>query len=257
MAAKGITGMYDAEGNPVAGDVSKTVKDTLATLDNTTYATSQRTGEVVSNIFEDRDINYFIDGAVTYLTRSDWNTFPDTVTTLTATDEIKDLMENFQYEKPADAPDVSAFKHKQENGISFIDMKDVPFDDPKWEKLAQEKGIEQNVEFCGMIHNVNDFYEKATVHVVTSRYEGFLMTLLESMAHGLPTVAFEMPNLTLAKKERGVINVDMNDTTSAAIEVVKLLSTVGDISADLLLLYTDCLKKPVIHAEHHGQVRSR
>lgn len=97
------------------------------------------------------------------------------------------------------------------------------FDDPKWEKLAQEKGIEQNVEFCGMIHNVNDFYEKATVHVVTSRYEGFLMTLLESMAHGLPTVAFEMPNLTLAKKERGVINVDMNDTTSAAIEVVKLL----------------------------------
>ena len=47
------------------------------------------------------------------MTRSDWNTFPDTVTTLTATDEIKDLMENFQYEKPADAPDVSAFKHKR------------------------------------------------------------------------------------------------------------------------------------------------
>lgn len=97
------------------------------------------------------------------------------------------------------------------------------FDDPKWEKLSQDKGIAQNVEFCGMIHNVNDFYEKATVHVVTSRYEGFLMTLLEAMAHGLPTVAFEMPNLTLAKKERGVISVDMNDTTSAAVEVVKLL----------------------------------
>ena len=149
MAAKGITGMYDAEGNPVAGDASKTVKDTLATLDNTTYATSQRTGEIVSNIFEDRDINYFIDGAVTYMTRSDWNTFPDTVTTLTATDEIKDLMENFQYEKPADAPDVSAFKHKQENDISFIDMKDVPFDDPKWEEFIDQMSVTELAQITG------------------------------------------------------------------------------------------------------------
>ena len=149
MAAKGITGMYDAEGNPVDGDASKTVKDTLAALDNTTYATSQRTGEVVSNIFEDRDINYFIDGAVTYMTRSDWNTFPDTVTTLTATDEIKDLMENFQYEKPADAPDISVYKHKQENGISFIDMKDVPFDDPKWDEFIDQMSVTELAQITG------------------------------------------------------------------------------------------------------------
>lgn len=99
------------------------------------------------------------------------------------------------------------------------------FDDPYWAKLAEDKGISEHVEFCGMIHNVNDYYEKASVHVVTSRYEGFLMTLLESMAHSLPTVAFEMPNLTLAKKERGVISVDMLDSTSAANEIVKLLKS--------------------------------
>lgn len=149
MAAKGITGMYDAQGNPVAGEPAKTVKDTLAALDNTTYAVSQRTGETVSNIFEDRDINYFIDGAVTYMTRSDWNTFPDTVTTLTATDEIKDLMENFQYEKPADAPDVSVFKHRQDNGISFIDMKDVPFDDPKWEEFIDQMSVTELSQITG------------------------------------------------------------------------------------------------------------
>lgn len=149
MAAKGITGMYDAEGNPMTGDTAKTVKDTLAALDNTTYATSQRTGEIVSNVFEDRDINYFIDGAVTYMTRSDWNTFPETVSTLTATDEIKDLMENYQYEKPADAPDVSTFKHKQENGISFIDMKDVPFDDPKWEEFIDQLSVTELAQITG------------------------------------------------------------------------------------------------------------
>lgn len=149
MAAKGITGMYDAEGKPVAGDASKAVKDTLSALDNTTYATSQRTGVVVSNIFEDRDINYFIDGAVTYMTRDDWNTFPDTVTTLTATAEIQDLMENFQYETPADAPDYTTFKHKQDNGISFIDMKDVPLDDPKWEEFIDQMSVTELAQITG------------------------------------------------------------------------------------------------------------
>lgn len=138
MAAKGIIGLYDADGNPVDSDSTKVVKDTLASLDNTTYAVSRQTGNVVSNQFEDRDINYFIDGAVTYLTRTDWNTFPESVETLTATDAIKDLMENFQYKKPADAPDISLFKYKQDNGISFIEMKDVPFEDPKWEAFIDQ-----------------------------------------------------------------------------------------------------------------------
>ena len=149
MAAKGITGMYDAEGNPVDGDAAKTVKDTLTALDNTTYATSQRTGNLVSNIFEDRDINYFIEDAVTYMTRADWNTFPTAVTDLTATDEIKDLMENYQYEKPSDAPDISVYKHKQDNGISFIDMKDVPFDDPKWDEFIDQMSVTELAQITG------------------------------------------------------------------------------------------------------------
>ena len=138
LAARGVTGMFDAEGNPVEGDAAKVYRDELASLDNTTYAVSPYTGEVVSNHFEDRDINYFIPGSVTYLTRSDWNTFPDTVASLTATPEIQDLMENFQYEKPADAPDISEYKYKQDNGISFIEMKDAAFDDPKWEEFIDQ-----------------------------------------------------------------------------------------------------------------------
>lgn len=138
LAARGVTGMFDAEGNPVPGDAAKAYQDTLAETDNTTYAVSPYTGVVVSNLFADRDINYFIPGAVTYMTRADWNTFPDTVETLTATPEIQDLMENYQYEKPADAPDISAYNYNQDNGISFIEMKDVAFDDPKWEQFLDQ-----------------------------------------------------------------------------------------------------------------------
>lgn len=138
LAAKGAAGMTDAEGNEVSGDAAKAHRETLDALDNTTWAVSPYTGAVVSNHFEDRDINYFMDGTVTYLTRGDWNTFPDTVKSLTATAEIQDLMENFQYEKPADAPDISTYQYTQDNGLSFIDMKDVPFDDPQWEKLIDQ-----------------------------------------------------------------------------------------------------------------------
>ena len=131
------------------GDTDKVFKDTLSALDNNTYAASQRTGNVVSNIFDDRDINYFIDGAVTYMTRADWNTFPDAVVDLTATAEIQDLMENYQYQTPADAPDFSSFSYKEDNGISFIDMKDVPFDDPKWEEFIDQLSVTELAQIVG------------------------------------------------------------------------------------------------------------
>ena len=149
LAARGVTGMFDAEGNPVEGEPGKVQKINLAETDNQTYAVSPQTGEVVSNLFEDRDINYFIPGAVTYMTRSDWNTFPETVTSLTATPEIQNLMENFQYEKPADAPDISVYKHKQQNGITFIDMKDVPFDDPKWDEFIDQLTVGELAQIVG------------------------------------------------------------------------------------------------------------
>ena len=149
LAARGVTGMYDAEGKPVSGNAAKAAKDTLAQLDNTTYAVSQRTGVVVSNLFEDRDINYFIPNTVTYMTRADWNTFPDTVESLTATAEIQDLMENFQYTKPSDAPDISVYKYKQDNGIKFIEMKDVPFDDPKWDEFIDQLTVTELAQIVG------------------------------------------------------------------------------------------------------------
>lgn len=141
--------MFDAEGNEVAGDAAKAVKDTLAELDNKTWAVSPYTGEVVYNHFEDRDLNYFIPGAVTYMTRADWNTFPEAVENIEATDEIKNLMENFQYTKPADAPDISAYKYKQDNGISFIDMKDVEFDDPQWETFIDQLTVGELAQIVG------------------------------------------------------------------------------------------------------------
>ena len=144
---RNVSGLYDADGESVTGDRNKVRAFELDALDNTTYAKSQRTGEVVSNRFEDRDLNYFIEDKVTYLTRGDWNTFPEPTENFAATDEIIDLMENSQYEKPADAPDISEFAYGQDNGLMFVEMKDVDYnDDETWNKFIDQLSI---TELCG------------------------------------------------------------------------------------------------------------
>ena len=150
LAKRGVSGLYDEDGNTVSGNAAKAVKVTLDAMDNTTYAKSQRTGYVVSNQFEDRDLNYFIKDSVTYLTRADWNTFPTPIKNITATAEIKDLMENAQYEKPADAPDISQFKFGQKNNIKFIEMKDVPYEDEeKWNKFIDQLTVNELCQVVG------------------------------------------------------------------------------------------------------------
>lgn len=97
------------------------------------------------------------------------------------------------------------------------------FDDPKWTKLVKSKGIEYSVVFHGMVSNVNDYLEKASVFTCTSQFEGFPMSLIEAQAHRLPTVMFRLPHITMGTADRGVVNVDMDDVTSAANEIAKLL----------------------------------
>lgn len=66
------------------GDATLTAKWTLDTMDTTTYSVSSATGNAITNLFDDADLNKY-EGAegqtVTYLTRSDWEgTFPTTAT---------------------------------------------------------------------------------------------------------------------------------------------------------------------------------
>ncbi len=98
------------------------------------------------------------------------------------------------------------------------------FTDDRWKDMAKEYGVEDNIVFCGQTHDVGQYYQRASVFLSTSQFEGFPMVLLEAQAHGLPSVIFDMPNLMAAKPGRGVTVVETNDSFSAAYEIVKLLS---------------------------------
>lgn len=149
LAARGAEGLFDEQGRAVTADAAKAVRAALAQYDNTTYAANPVTGAVVSNQLQDADLNNHLPGAVTYLTRADWETFPQAVTGLTATDDMAAAMVGATYEKPADAPDTGSMTFGQDGGLTLVGMKDADFDDPRWETFLDQLTINQLATICG------------------------------------------------------------------------------------------------------------
>lgn len=89
--------------------------------------------------------------------------------------------------------------------------------------LVEQMGLEDNVIFTGFILNVDDYYKKASVFIMTSDYEGFSLTLGEAMDAELPVVAYDMPYLTYMRDGRGIVAVPPHRPDILAKEVIKLL----------------------------------
>ncbi len=88
---------------------------------------------------------------------------------------------------------------------------------------AKALGIGRNVEVCGFTRQVGDYYQNAALFLMTSAYESFPMTLIESRVWHLPLVVYDMPYLELLKDQKGCICVPQGDTKKAADAVVRLL----------------------------------
>jgi glycosyltransferase involved in cell wall biosynthesis len=64
-------------------------------------------------------------------------------------------------------------------------------DETALRKQAAELGITGSVDFFGHTQDVPEQLRRASIYVLSSRGEGFPMTLLEARAFGLPCVAFD------------------------------------------------------------------
>lgn len=65
------------------------------------------------------------------------------------------------------------------------------------EALYREKiaayGLEERIQLHPFTANVQQYYSAAQVYVLSSRWEGFGLVLVEAMAHGLPVVSSDLP----------------------------------------------------------------
>ncbi len=143
LAAKGASGMIDPQGNPVAGAADKTYSWEEA-FDDVTYSTSQTTGYAITNQFDDCDLNYWVEGAVTYLSRQDWAaTYPTEQYHVAATAEMISLLNGDVYVMAEDAVPISAITQGKNQGITFLDMRAVAYDDPLWDTYLDQMTIEE------------------------------------------------------------------------------------------------------------------
>lgn len=141
LAAQGKT---VADGMDAAGSKA-VVSWKLDQLDNTTFAIVNNT--TVTNVADDADLNYWLPGTVTYLTRQDWNTFPMNYNKLNL--------------KIADSPKKDQWIAEMRGETYTISdtgaaVEAVP--GPKF--TASEIGAEQ-------LNNINDPYWDKLVHAIT------------------------------------------------------------------------------------------
>lgn len=139
LAAQG----YDtSSGMTSAGDASNVKTWNLAQMDTRTFAETEN-GTAVENQLQDMDLNTYMPGTVTYLTRNDWSgTFPKTYKDLTATDEMIEIMQNDTYEI-TDQGDTDEVTFGADNGLTLADLKgETDLSDDKWSELMDQITLE-------------------------------------------------------------------------------------------------------------------
>ncbi len=82
----------------------------------------------------------------------------------------------------------------------------------------------KNINFVGQIKNIEDYYKKASCYVLSSRYEGFPMVILEAESFGLPIIAFDCitgPKEMIKDNGYLVKNQDIEDLARKMLEFAK------------------------------------
>lgn len=138
LAAQGYA---EADGMTDAGNAANVQTWTLDAMDTTSFAYTEN-GTAVENQLQDMDLNYYMPGTVTYLTRNDWSgTWPQTYSGLTATDEMIQIMQNDTYEITAQG-DPDSITWGADNGLTLAELKGADFDDEQWDSLMDQMNLE-------------------------------------------------------------------------------------------------------------------
>jgi beta-glucosidase len=139
LAAQGKTknNGLDYDGNAV-----NAYKWTQKKFDNKTYAKSA-SGKEVTNQLNDADVNYYLPGTATYLSRSDWQgTWPKTYSGIAANDKMIKQLRNDTY-TIAKGEDTSKIFPNKNNNISLASMKGAAYNDERWNFLLDQMNLDE------------------------------------------------------------------------------------------------------------------
>lgn len=124
-------------------------------------------------------------------------------------------------------------------------------------ELIKKKKLEENIRLMGYTNNIKDVYEKALFSIVTSKTEGFSLSILESMANGTPVISYNFnygPNEIIENNVDGKI-IEKNNVKVLAEAILELSNNhtlVSSMSKNALRNIKNKFSKPHIKNMWHS-----
>lgn len=83
-------------------------------------------------------------------------------------------------------------------------------------KRVNELGLGERITFLGYVEDVCKLLSESSVYLLSSRFEGFPMSITEAFETGLPVISFDIPAMLPFKKSGAVETVECYDVQSYA-----------------------------------------
>lgn len=105
-----------------------------------------------------------------------------------------------------------------------LDLVGEGVEEPMYRRLIGRYGLEGRVTIHPFTNHIQDYYSQAQVYVLSSRWEGFGLVLVEAMAHGLPVVSSNLPTSEEIMGDFGLyyINGDVNGLAQRMLEATRI-----------------------------------
>ena len=206
LAAKGYTPETTENRMDAAGDATLTYKWTNAALDTTTFATSESTGNAITNLFDDADPNKvsYSPGSVTWLSRSDWTgTYPTGTFDFALNDELVAALANTHYDgSQADSVEMPTLG--AEGDLTLASMIGADYDDPQWDSLLDQMTFdEMNLMITQGFHNTK---AAASIGKTATKDENGPQGLTAALTGGASAMCYTSEDVMAATFNRELIN---------------------------------------------------
>ena len=96
---------------------------------------------------------------------------------------------------------------------------------PRIRHMAEEAGIGDRVVFTGQVDNVEEYMKASDLLLFASEREGLPNVVIESMATGLPVIAFRLPGTTdfIIRDGKDGLLVEKRSASELAAAAIRLL----------------------------------
>lgn len=73
-----------------------------------------------------------------------------------------------------------------------LDIVGEGVEEPTYRKMIKKYRLEDRIHIHPFTNHIQDYYSEAQIYVLSSRWEGMPLVLMEAMAHGLPIITSEL-----------------------------------------------------------------